>query len=146
MQPVAMLLQVDGTAVASLFVLTKEIRHAGAPYRASGLRAVVTDPGHRGKGYGLRLVRAAHDLVRDRGDDLMLFTCDPELVPFYEAAGSRVLPGTVVLGGTPEQPVRSDDFGKVTLAALFSEQARSAAASFEQSEIALHPGARETLW
>jgi GNAT superfamily N-acetyltransferase len=146
MDPLAMLLHVDGVAVASLFVLTKDIRHAGESYRASGLRAVVTDPAHRGQGWGLQLVRAAHDLVRDRGDDLMLFTCDPGLVPFYERGGSRVLPGAVVLGGTPEEPVRSDAFGKITLAALYSERARAAATTFEDAEIALYPGARETLW
>ncbi|MFF4013306.1 GNAT family N-acetyltransferase [Streptomyces sp. NPDC001717] len=88
-----LLVHADGTVLASLALLFKEVPLAGRTYRAAGLSAVVTRAALRGKGHGGRLVRAARAaLAADPAVDLALFSCDRPLVPFYEAAGFEGLP------------------------------------------------------
>ena len=78
-----------------------------------------TDAALQGRGYG----RASGGGARAdaaRGDDLGIFTCDRDLQRFYEGAGGSCSPGTVLIGGTPEDPFPSDVLGKVTLGSFFS--------------------------
>ncbi|QES50381.1 GNAT family N-acetyltransferase [Streptomyces venezuelae] len=140
----------DGTVAASLALLFKDIRHAGRTYRAAGLSAVVTRSGLRGRGYGGRLVEAArHELTGAGAVDLVLFSCDRPLVPFYAAAGFTPLPGSVLVGGTPEDPLTTADpgFDKVVLAAVppRSEDAVDLRV-FRGARIGLYPGAVDRLW
>ncbi|WP_246430446.1 GNAT family N-acetyltransferase [Streptomyces rectiverticillatus] len=150
LRPVAVLLLApDGGVRAALDILSKEIIHEGRSYRASGLSAVVTDAAHRGKRYGRRLVAAARELIADGGAvDVGLFTCDSPLQGFYESAGWTALPGTVLIGGTPQDPFPSDQpgFDKVTMAAFFTARAQRDAAAFERSRIGLYPGDVDRLW
>lgn len=146
LDPTTVVLQDGEVVLAALSVLTKDLRHADRGYRASGLSSVVTDPGRRGEGLGRRLVMAARDLVRGRGDDLCLFTCDRELVGFYEGCGFTELPGTVLVGGTPEEPFPSDKVDKATMAAFFSRQAQQHAREFTHARVELYPGLRDRLW
>jgi aminoglycoside 2'-N-acetyltransferase I len=148
LQPVSMLLADDGVVVASLDVLTKKMSHAGQMYQASGLSWVVTDPGRRGSGYGSRLVAAAREHIAHSGSDIGLFTCDRQLRGFYETAGWEVLPDTIVIGGTPDDPFPSNypGFDKVTLAGLFSDRARQHRADFVGARIELYPGTIDRLW
>ncbi len=146
LDPIRMVLRVDGRAVATLAVLSKSIEHAGRTWAASGLSAVVTDPDQRRQGHGHRLVVAARELMATRGVDLGIFTCDTELAPFYEGAGWTPLPGTVLVGGTPAEPFPSDQFDKVTLASFFTPEAREHAHDFVGVRIALYPGLRDKLW
>ena len=147
LRPVTMLLVDDGEAVlASLAVLSKEIAHDGQRFAASGLSTVVTDSSHRGRGHGHRLVSAAREQIAASGADLGIFSCDRPLAAFYRRAGWRVLPGTVLIGGTPADPFPSDRFDKVVLAGLFTEHAREHAASFEHARIELYPGEIDKLW
>ena len=81
-----------------------------------------------------------------RGADLGIFTCDSYLMRFYEGAGWKHLPGTVLIGGTPEEPFPSDQFDKVTLARFFSAKAKDAEADFVGARIELYPGEIDTLW
>ncbi|MBC2874950.1 MULTISPECIES: GNAT family N-acetyltransferase [Streptomyces] len=149
LRPVAMLLvSPRGEVAAALDVLTKEIEHEGARYRAAGLSAVVTDRARRGRGHGRRLVAAAREWIAADGADLGLFTCDRPLRPFYESAGWEALEGTVLVGGTPGDPLPSDGpgFDKVTMAGFFSARARRAAGSFRGCRIGLYPGEIDRLW
>jgi hypothetical protein len=146
LSPLSMLLLDGERVVAALAVLSKEIVHGGERYRASGLSTVVTDSALRRRGHGLRLVVAARELIAASGVDLALFTCDSPLAPFYERAGWELLPGLVLLGGTPEDPLPSDRFDKVTLGLLFSERAREHRADFRESRLALYPGPIDRLW
>ena len=144
--PLSMLLVADGRVLAALDILSKELEHAGERYAASGLSTVVTDEALRGRGYGGRLVRAAYETVAASGADLGIFTCDRPLGPFYGSAGWAILPGTVLVGGTPRDPFPSDQWDKVTLAAFFSERARRNAGDFSDARIGLYPGTIDRLW
>lgn len=138
----------QGTVLAALDILSKEIVHAGRRYAAAGLSTVVTRNAARGQGHGRRLVIAAREEMAGGTADVGLLTCDRPLQTFYEGAGWRVLPGTVLIGGTPEAPFPSDrpGFDKVTMACFFSEESRRREASFHDARIALHPGGIDKLW
>jgi len=141
------LVLVDGEkAIAVLDILSKEISHRGEHYAAAGLSAVVTDLACRGHGHGLELVREARRTMAELGNDLGIFTCDTELAGFYRKAGWQLLPGTVLVGGTPEEPFPSDQFDKVTLGSLFTPHGRQHAADFEHARIELYPGEIDRLW
>jgi GNAT superfamily N-acetyltransferase len=146
LRPLSLLLVEDGRVLAALDVLSKEIAHRGRRYAASGLSTVVTDEAVRGRGHGSRIVAAARDAIAASGADLGIFTCDPPLQGFYERAGWQALPGTVLVGGTPEAPFPSDLLDKVTLARFFSERARSHADTFAGCRIELYPGEIDRLW
>ena len=144
--PRSMLLVDDGRVIAALDVLTKGVVVGAASYVASGLSTVVTDAARRGRGHGHRLVVAAREWIGASGADLAIFTCDEGLAGFYERAGFRVLPGTVLIGGTEEDPFPSEGLGKVTLGAFFTERARSNEARFAHARIELFPGTIDRLW
>jgi GNAT superfamily N-acetyltransferase len=148
LRPLSVLL-VDGDVVLSaLDVLFKEIDHAGHAYSAAGLSTVVTPNGLRGQGYGRMLVSHAHRTMPGLGVDLGLFTCDRALQAFYEECGWQTLPGTVLIGGTPEEPFPSDlpGFDKVTLGSFFSPAAIEARQAFLGARVLLHSGRIDKLW
>jgi len=147
LRPVTMLLIDDGDSVlAALAILSKDISHHGRRFAASGLSAVVTDRSQRNRGHGHRLVTAARQQIADSGADLGIFSCDRALAGFYRRAGWQLLPGTVLIGGTAENPFPSDQFDKVVLAGLFSDHARAHAAGFCRARIELYPGEIDRLW
>lgn len=148
LDPQTMLL-VDGQRViGALGILSKRIVHDGRWFQASGLTAVVVTHDLRRHGFGYRLVTAAHRFVAASGVDLSVFTCDCALQGFYERAGWCVLPGSVIIGGTPKMPFTSDQpgFDKVTVADFFSTEATLHRATFVQSRIHLYPGETDRLW
>jgi aminoglycoside 2'-N-acetyltransferase I len=108
LRPVSVILLEEGRVVAALDILSKQIEVNGQSYAASGLSTVVTDQQHRRMGYGRQIVRAAGSIIEASGADLGIFTCDRYLQSFYEAAGWQRLPGTVLVGGTPQDPFPSD--------------------------------------
>ncbi|WP_324788353.1 GNAT family N-acetyltransferase [Streptomyces sp. H51] len=148
LRPLSMLLVDGGTVLAALDILSKEIVHAGRRFSAGGLSTVVTRKEARGRGYGRQLVTAAREKMITLSLDLGLFTCDRPLQAFYESAGWPVLPGAVLVGGTPRAPFPSDrpGFDKVTMADFFSPGGRQARASFRHSRIELYPGEIDKLW
>jgi aminoglycoside 2'-N-acetyltransferase I len=146
LSPLTMLLMDGDKALATLDILSKEIVHNGQRYAASGLSAVVTDQAHRGQGHGLRLITAARQKIAELGRDVGIFTCDTELAGFYQRAGWQLLPGTVLIGGTRQDPFPSDRFDKVTFGSFVTAHARAHAADFEQARIELYPGSIDRLW
>jgi len=148
LHPVSMLLVDEGRVVAALDILSKDITHRGQVYAASGLSTVVTDEDLRGRGHSRQLVEAAYTAIEQSGVDLGIFTCDAPLRRLYERAGWRTLPGTVLVGGTPDAPFPSDqdDFDKITIACFFSDRAQRERSTFVGSRIALYPGEIDKLW
>lgn len=146
--PQTMVLVEGGIVVATLDILTKHISHGGHRFRAGGLSTVATRTDRRGHGYGRRLVRHAREAMAQNGHDLGIFTCDRPLLAFYERAGWEHLPGTVLVGGTREDPFPSDQasFDKVAVGAFFSAAARRSRREFAGARIELYPGAIDRLW
>ncbi|MFD6973055.1 GNAT family N-acetyltransferase [Streptomyces sp. NPDC059949] len=146
---VMLLVDGAGAVAAALALLYKEIPLAGRTYRAAGLSAVVTRPELRGRGLGGRLVAAAHaELAADPAVDVALFSCDRPLAPFYEAAGFAQLPGTVLVGGTPGEPLATDapGFDKAVLAAFFTDTGDRDREAFTGVRVPLHSGPVDRLW
>jgi aminoglycoside 2'-N-acetyltransferase I len=148
LHPVSVVLLDGEWVVASLSVLSKDLEHAGQRYLASGLSAVVVDERRRGQGLGRQLVSAARAYLAGSGVDLAIFTCDRPLQAFYESAGFIALAGSVIVGGTSDQPFASDHagFDKVTMAAFFSAVAVRGSSAFSGARIELYPGLRDRLW
>ncbi len=146
LHPVSMLLVEDGVVLSALDVLGKQMAHAGQAWSVTGLSTVVTASGRRGQGHGRALVMAARSAMALSGADLALFTCDRALTGFYVACGFEVLDGAVVVGGTVDDPLRSDTLAKVTLACLFSDRAVAQASAFARTDLALYPGSVDRLW
>ncbi|HPW56300.1 MAG TPA: GNAT family N-acetyltransferase [Thermoanaerobaculaceae bacterium] len=109
LEPVFMvLLDEDHDVVATLFVLRKRITRAGRGWYAGELSAVATRADLRGQGLGHELVVGAREEMASMGLDLGIFTCDRPLREFHQRAGWEELPGTVLVGGTPQEPFASD--------------------------------------
>jgi aminoglycoside 2'-N-acetyltransferase I len=118
--------------------------HDGRQLRASGLSSVATHPQHLRRGHGRRLVQAVRAALSTTGIDLAIFTCDRELGGFYVAAGWDLVPDAVLVGGTVDDPFRSDQFDKVVLVARFTDAGW--AADLDGRDIALYPGSWDRLW
>lgn len=146
LRPVSFALLVEGRVLASLAILSKGLDHRGERYRASGLSSVVTHPAVRRRGYGRRLIVAAREAMCAAGADLALFTCDRPLSPFYESGGYMVLPGTVLVGGVPDEPLPSDRLDKVALWYPFTSRVRANTADFQGARVELYPGSIDRLW
>ncbi|GLV86620.1 hypothetical protein Slala03_63090 [Streptomyces lavendulae subsp. lavendulae] len=148
---VLVLLDGDGVVGGSLTLLYKEVPCGGRVRRAAGLSGVVTRPEWCGRGLGGRLVAGARAVLdADPAVDLALFSCDRPLAAFYERAGFERLPGTVLVGGTPDEPLATDapGFDKEVLGAFFAAGADGGAdrAALSGSRVALHPGTVDRLW
>ncbi|HEX2022408.1 MAG TPA: GNAT family N-acetyltransferase, partial [Candidatus Thermoplasmatota archaeon] len=77
----------DGEVVA-----TASVMHLPAPepgFSEWRLRAVATDPAHRGRGHAERLVRACLAHAKARGARLVWWNAAREVAPWYEAMGAR---------------------------------------------------------
>ena len=148
LRPVSVLLLDDEQVVAACDILSKTITHGGELYAVSGLSTVVVDPARRRQGFGGQLVAAAYRLIEMSGVDLSLFSCDRPLAPLYSGAGWRVLDGTVLVGGTPAEPLATNaaGFDKVVLGAFFSAAALAHRGDFSGARIELFPGAIDRLW
>lgn len=148
LRPLSMVLVDDGAVLAALDILFKDIVHGGRRFAAGGLSTVVTRAESRGRGYGRSLLTAAREVMIDQELDLGLFTCDRPLQAFYESAGWHLIPGAVVVGGTPDDPFPSDQpgFDKVTMGDFFTSASRRAKASFHHTRIELYPGVVDKLW
>jgi aminoglycoside 2'-N-acetyltransferase I len=146
MNAVSLLLLDDDRVLSALDVLSKPLEYAGETFAASGISAMVTDPDLRGRGHGRALAVAARDVMATSGADLGIFSCDAELRSFYESAGWRHLAGSVLIGGTPDDPFPSDVLGKVVMADFFTPNALEAAPTFDGARIGLYPGEIDRLW
>jgi GNAT superfamily N-acetyltransferase len=146
--PLLMLVVEDENVLAGLSLLHKEIVHCGQSYMVGGLSTIATRKSAQGRGLGRRIVTAAHQTLAESGLDLSIFSSERALVPFYESAGWHEVPGAVLVGGTPEQPLPTDlpGWDRAVLADFFTDKARSHKESFEHSRIELYPGEIDRLW
>jgi aminoglycoside 2'-N-acetyltransferase I len=90
----------DDELRACAWVTQRTVIASGADVAVAGIRGVVTDPGHRRRGYGRAVMEGAHELMRSLPRDFALLFSSVMAVPFYESLGWRPLRGPV----TCEQP------------------------------------------
>lgn len=145
LDPVSIVLLVDGEAMSHAAVLRAQIEHAGGHWLAFGVAAMVTAPASRGKGFGARVFEEATEYMRKEGADIGVFTCDEPLRRFYERGGWIVSRGSPLVGGTREKPFRSEDLGKVTMVRLFSPRAQANRTAITSSPIRIDLGEGK-LW
>lgn len=143
--PTSLILIENNVVLSHVAVPWKYIDHEGQTFKAFGLSEVMTNPSYRNQGFGSKLVREAVSLIESQTADIGIFTCDPPLVGFYAKNGWEQLKNAYLVGGTHNQPFRSDSLGKCTLARFFSNKAQKYRHHFENSDIYLELGEGQ-LW
>jgi GNAT superfamily N-acetyltransferase len=118
----------SGEAVASYAgVVFKDIQHGGQRFSIAGLACVATDPALQRQWLGRRVVAAATRQLAQSGVDLGVFTCAPQLAPFYAAAGAwPVAPDVTLIGSAAAGALSSTALGVVVLLRLYSPRAHAA--------------------
>lgn len=135
----------DDIAVSHVAVLHKIIAHKGESYKAFGLGEVVTHPSYHRKGLGLRLIKEAAAFIENNSPDISIFTCKPSLINFYAQGGWEHMKSTCVVGGTRDNPFRSDSLGLAVMMRFYSARAIENRPDFEDSDVYLELKERQ-LW
>ena len=123
--------------VSHVAVVGKDIIHEGIVYRAFGLSEVVTHPSYQKRGYGLELIKQAFRYIEGNDPDISVFTCNPSLVNFYTKGGWTHIKDTCVVGGSIDNPFRSDSLGLATMMCFHSRMAKDNQVNFLNSDIYL---------
>lgn len=139
------LLSEDNTPLSHVAIRRTTLHHQAISYQAYGISEVVTHPAHRRRGYAARLLHRAAAWIPRQGADLCLFTCAPSLVPLYSKSGWPPIPGACLVGGTLQNPFRSDSLHLVTVGAFYSTRARLHRDEFTHTDIRLELGENQ-LW
>ncbi|WP_313892398.1 GNAT family N-acetyltransferase [Psychrobacillus sp.] len=127
----------NNKAIAHIAIVGKTIVQNGIEYKSFGLSEVVTHPEYRGKGIGRKLLKVVADYMEENMPDVSLFTCKPDLVPFYEKGGWHLYGGSCLVGGTRKKPLRSDDLQLVTMMKFHSTKANKNKQDFLHTDIYL---------
>lgn len=143
--PTSFLLVDNEKVISHVAVPFKLIEHKGQMYKAYGLSEVMTDPSYRNRGFGLRLLKEARLFIEKNHPDISIFTCKPSLVPFYTQGGWEHANHTCLVGGTRNQPFRSDELGLATMIRFISDKAQKNRLTFEGTDVYLELGERK-LW
>jgi hypothetical protein len=128
----------DERVVSYAGVVVKDIQHGGQRFSLAGLACVATDPDLLRLGLGGRVVSADRQHFAHSGVDLGVFTCAPQLAPFYAAAGGwPVAPDVTLIGSAADGALSSAALGVVVLLRLYSQRAQTAAATLLHGTIDL---------
>ncbi|MGU5680086.1 GNAT family N-acetyltransferase [Aeromonas allosaccharophila] len=123
--------------VAYVAVLSQTVEVAGQSYLAQGLSCVACEPELQGLGLGSRVVAEATAWMKNSGADIGIFTCDPELVPFYSRFGWAEVPRLLLYGSLDVGAINSVDAGKRVMLQLWSTRAKAREVDFGQTKINL---------
>lgn len=132
-------------AVSHAMVRKTTFFHRGITYSACGLSEVVTHPDFLRRGLASRAVTSALEFMASEKPDLCIFTCEPDLVPFYVYCGFVPAEKLVLVGGTLEKPFPGSSFGLSTMIKLMSEKAFEHKADFKQGQVFIELGENQ-LW
>ncbi|GEK29593.1 GNAT family N-acetyltransferase [Furfurilactobacillus siliginis] len=135
----------DGKLVGSVKMPSTTIFLNQQRYHVTGLSEVMIDPAYRHKGFGISLIMTAYALIQHDDADFTIFTCTPDLVPFYEQGGWQSSPQTVLIGGSAADPIASDKIGTVAMMSFFTPAAMDNQAEIEKSTIQLNVG-EKIMW
>lgn len=120
-------------------------QHRGEVYLAYGLSEVVTDPSYQRQGLASFLLQQARCFIQKQHADFCIMTCQKEKVPFYTRCGYQVMQGACLVGGTKDQPFRSDSLNLTTMMFLISSKSKQHRLDFENTDIVLELG-EAALW
>lgn len=124
-------------------VMIKSCEFENQVYKVAGITGVITHPKYQKKGYALKLLHEAKLLMKAEGVDFSIFTCHEELVSFYQNAGWENT-NNCLIGGTKQQPMRSDEYHLSTMMYLISDKAM-ANIKLKQKDICIELG-NNKLW
>lgn len=141
----AFVLLVEDTVVSHAAIYQKEVQLAGEHYLAYGIGEVVCDERYRCKGYASMLLQRVYDFINTKQVDLTIFTCAPARVALYTRIGWEWRKDVVLIGGSIEEPFRSDELGLCVLMKLHSPRALENEASFVKGQLYLPLGPRR-IW
>ncbi|WHY64443.1 GNAT family N-acetyltransferase [Neobacillus sp. SuZ13] len=144
-QPTSLVFVENNIVINHVAIPWKYISHKGQKYKAFGLSEVITNSSFRKQGFGLRLIKEAYSLIEKNNPDISLFTCEPALVHLYTKGGWEHKQNINLIGGTRNQPFRSDSLGLCTMIKLFSAKAQIKLLTFEETDVYLELGERK-LW
>jgi len=132
------IIRLHGRLVSYAGVVTKTIQYDGQSFTISGLSCVATDPGFQRRGLASLVVAAATSYMAGNGVDVGVFTCAPELVQLYSAAGAwMVAPDVLLVGSRDTDALTSASLGVVVLMRLFSAKTQAAATALLHGTIDL---------
>ena len=114
-----------GKAVCHVGIRKALLLHNGVNYLAYGISEVVTHPSFRHQGLATRLLGLSAEFILSQGAD----PC----------------PNSCLVGGTRQQPFRSDLLGLITMIRFISDRAIAHRQAFEQTDIFLELGQGQ-LW
>jgi len=132
-------------AVSHVAIMGKDITHKGQTYKAFGLGEVVTHPSYQKHGFGLQLINRAATFIENNEADISLFTCKPSLIYFYGQGGWEYMKNTCLVGGTHDNPFRSDSLGLATMIHFYSDKAKEHRQDFQNSDVYLELREKQ-LW
>ncbi|MYV06082.1 MULTISPECIES: GNAT family N-acetyltransferase [Furfurilactobacillus] len=130
----------NGQLAGSLKIPTTSVTLNDQRYQVSGLSEVMIAPQYLHKGFGTSLIMTAFALIQHDDADFSIFTCPPDLVPFYELGGWTTSPQTVLIGGSSSNPIKSDNIGTVSMLSCFTPVALDHQEQIANSTIALNVG------
>lgn len=122
LSPVSFFVCMKERVVSYCVVLCKEIFHEGHTYKAAGLNYVCTQAEYRKQGYGSQIVKTATQFIENSNVDIGLFTCDRELLFFYEKQGWPEAPHVSIISGEYPDALSSIAFHKAVLLRFFSQK------------------------
>jgi len=131
--------------ICQVSIFEKEINHKDNIYRAFGIGEVVTHPEYKKRGLGTKLMTEAATYIQTCSPDIVLFTCATGLIGFYESAGWQYMKTACIVGGTRENPFRSDELGLVSMMGFYSGFALNHQSDFENADVYLDLSERK-LW
>jgi len=132
-------------AVSHVAIMGKNITHKDHTYKAFGLGEVVTHPSCQKRGFGLQLINMAGTFIENNEPDISIFTCKPSLIYFYAKGGWEYMKNTCLVGGTHDNPFRSDSLGLATMMHFYSDKAKEHRQDFENSDVYLELREKQ-LW
>ncbi len=81
-------LQSQIVTVASFYIESHPLLHAGTPYR---LRGMATDTNYQGQGYGEKVILKAFEILETKKCDLLWCHARVRAIPFYSKLGFQVI-------------------------------------------------------
>ena len=135
----------EGKAIGQVAIRKQSFSHKGTSYLAYGISEMVTHPAYQKQGLGTQLLQKVATFIEGQKPDICIFTCRPELIPFYKKGGFWFCEKLFLVGGTPENPFPSQELGLCTMLRLYSKRAIINKAGFAQGEIFLNLGDGQ-LW